>query len=148
MRVWPLGRNIPMNSVPQMRLVSFFTWNQWLYFPTAFSPPSFWCGFCPHVYCPQDFRIPFHLQHHTLSHSGRNKEGWCLHQTSKNIPPVLRVLGSVLLARVGPRGMLFCKWISKRRILSRNITSSNKIKFGLPIKRERKNITRGAFSNQ
>lgn len=98
--------------------------------------------------CPQDFKIPFHLQHHILSYSGRNKEGWCLFRASKNIPPVLRVLGSVSLARVGPRAMLFYKWINKRRILSRKITSSNKIKVGLPIKGERKNITRGACSNQ
>lgn len=63
-------------------------------------------------------------------------------------PQVLRVLGSISLARVVPRATLFCKWINKRRILSRNITFSNKIKVGLPIKRERKNITRGACSNQ
>lgn len=111
------------------------------------SPIFFWCG-CPHVHCPQDFRIPFHLQHHTLSYSGRNKEGWCLHQASKNIPQSLEFLTLSYWPELGPGACCSVNESIKRRILSRNITSSNKIKVGLPIKRERKNITRGACSNQ
>lgn len=100
-------------------------------------PPS-WCGFCPHVYCPSDFRIPFHLQRHTLSYSGRNKEGWCLHQASKKTSQSLGVLGLPYWPELGP-GACCSKLINKRENpLSRNITSSNKIKVGLPIKRERK----------
>ena len=62
-------------------------------FPAAFSPPSFWCGFCPHVCCPQDFNMPFHLQHLVHIQEETKKVDVCI-RLAKNIPQILRSFGS------------------------------------------------------
>lgn len=81
--------------------------------------------------------IPSPTSHSFLFQEETKKVDVCIRLPTKTSPQSLEFLALSYWPELGP-GACCSVNESIRRILSRNITSSNKIKVGLPIKRERK----------
>lgn len=99
---WPC---FPGLAHPNIHLASMATLSQCT---IVFSLPSLQCGFYPPVHCLKILRChPIPDIMFIFKAGGRRKEGWFLNQTSKSIPPILRVFGyCVSLARTVAQGPL------------------------------------------
>lgn len=99
-------------------------------FPAAFSPPSFWCGFCPHVCCPQDFNMPFHLQHLVHIQEETKKVDVCI-RLAKNIPQILRIFGSCSIDQnLGPGSLFSVNESIKGEFYLEILHPSTRLRFG------------------